>query len=138
MRATEVVKSDVGAAVLVNQCLFMTQRQNARDGLLILKGHANLECFTEAIDQIPEPISRLWGQLMPPSRKQLQAVENVEQGIGLARLFREALALCSQDFSLRGIFVKVMKKCVDVRTHIEPVNPVSLGFLEKGSISVER
>jgi hypothetical protein len=138
MHATKVIESGVGAAVLVDQGLLMAQRQNPGDGLLILKGHANLECFTEAIDQITEPISGLWRQLMPPPSKQLQAIENVEQRIGPARLFRQAFALRPPDFSLCGIFVKVAKDRIDVRTHIQSVNPVSLGFSEKGGISVER
>src|SRR5713226_8521992 len=138
MHATKVVESGVGAAVLVDQGLLMTQRQNRRDGLLSFKGHANLECITEAIDQITEPISGLWRQLMPPPSKQLQTIENVEQRFGPARLFRQAFALCPPDFSLYGIFVKVAKDCVDVWTQVQLVNAVSLGFLEKGGIGVER
>jgi hypothetical protein len=34
--------------------------------------------------------------------------------------------------------VKVEKKCVDVWTHIQSVKAVSLSFLEKRGISVER
>src|ERR1700675_2707172 len=138
MHATKVVESGVGAAVLVDQSLLMTQVQNPRDGLLIFKGHSNLECFAEGIDQITEPLSGLWRQLMPPSSKQLQAIENVEQRIGSARLFCQAFALCPPDFSLYGIFVKVAKDCVDVWSQVQSVNPVSLGFLERGCISVQR
>src|SRR5438552_18759116 len=54
---TEIVEPLVGASILVDKHAFERDRENARDRLSVLRGHANLRLVTQAVQYIAKPVA---------------------------------------------------------------------------------
>jgi hypothetical protein len=115
MNSTQPVKSSVGAAILVNEPVFKSEREDSRYSFRALVRHANLKRLTEMFRQIAEPTARLGGQAMTTARQSLQMIESLTQQIRSALLDNEALPLRSPDFSLYRALVKVAVQRIEFR-----------------------
>ena len=68
-RATEVVEAGIGAAVLINERVLVSQCDDARARLAVLSSDADLEGLAQTRHEIAEPVAGLRRQLVSSTRQ---------------------------------------------------------------------
>src|SRR5512147_1740890 len=73
--AAQFVVPGIGAPVLVDQPVFMMERQNTGERPTVLADNTNLQPARETIAQVPKPLQRLGRQSMPLSRQNQKRIK---------------------------------------------------------------
>src|SRR4029077_8841661 len=66
----QIVKTSIGATILINQGVLVTERNNAGNRIATFRQEMNRQPIAQAIHQIAKPGGRLRGQLVAASRDQ--------------------------------------------------------------------
>jgi len=103
--ATEIVKSFVGAPIFVNHGGSVLQGEHSRDWNTIFPSQPDLQLVTHAREQVSEPGSRLWEQLVASSGSQQKPVEFVHKSFRMALFIGKSFSFCPLDLSSKRILM---------------------------------
>jgi hypothetical protein len=125
---TQVMKSGIGACVLVNQSLSVCQGENSSHRPPILVRQPNIQPLTETVGEISKPRHGLRGNLMTPPRKYLHCIKGRNYSLRTARFPTQFLSFGAPYLSQHAARMKSCGNIFQLSPDIERVMVVPSCF----------
>jgi hypothetical protein len=125
VNAPEIMKSCIGASVLINQRVLIAQSQDSSYGPASLVCDPDFQGIAKTLDQGLEPFSRLRRNRVAPPGHNKQFEEMIEQLRRTSLFVSQAFALSSADLPLRRTFVKALKNRLQVWLKVDLMQVVN-------------
>jgi hypothetical protein len=126
--SAQVVKSFVGAAVLVHYRSPVLQCEDGSDGETTFADQANRDIGARAGDNVAEPRFGLWQYLVTSARDPHEPIEVINQLRRASLLVREMFAFGSLDAALYAAFMQAGEYLAKRRRQIEHMEPEALAL----------
>jgi hypothetical protein len=102
----------------------MPQSEQRCDGSAILARQADLNPVAHTLNQVPEPVSRLWENSVTSPRDQHKPIEFVQKVFRTTHFVGKFFPFRPSDFPLNGVPVQSFKDPLQTRSQIEVVQAI--------------